>query len=34
MAMTTHDKWYQNIDGTEKPLVQGNVGKKVGLALK
>jgi hypothetical protein len=21
MAMTSHDKWYQKIDGTEKPLV-------------
>jgi hypothetical protein len=41
MAMTSHDKWhlpYQKIDGTEKPLVQGNcwykswVGTKIMLA--
>jgi hypothetical protein len=24
MAMTSHDKWYQKIDGIEKPLVQRN----------
>jgi hypothetical protein len=34
MAMTSHDKWYQKINGAEKPLVRGNSWYKCVISTK